>query len=35
MNPYKKQERWDFSKEEAAGAQENKVKVCATALWEE
>lgn len=35
MNPYKKQKRWDFSKEEAAEAQGKKVQVCAAALWEE
>lgn len=28
MNPYKNQGRWDFSKEKAAGAQGNKVKLC-------
>lgn len=27
MNPYKKQERWDFSKEEAAGAQGKKWRI--------
>lgn len=26
MNPYKKQEKWDFSKEEAAGAQVKKLR---------
>lgn len=35
MNPYKKQVRRNFSKEEAAGAQGKTVKACATALWEE
>lgn len=35
MNLYKKQERWDFSKEEAAEAQGKKGKAYATALWEE